>query len=134
MHLKLDVAFVRPPFILVHFACVHFWHSVHCMEFAPTPFPHLQHGYLPVTVFRDACRSIFITLVLLMFTLSPADSNAFFHCSSRVANVSFLSLIIARSSANRISHGTPCLVLFETSSITIMNSNGLRADPWWTPC
>ena len=99
------------------------------MEFEPTPLPHLQQGYLLVTAFRDAWRSNFITFVMLMLTLSPAASNAFFHCSNRTANVSFLSLIIAKSSANRISHGTPCLVLSETSSITITNSNGLKADP-----
>ena len=71
--------------------------------------------------------------VFILLTRSPLFSIAFLHTS----NCSSASLRVlshnTRSSANSIAWGGPLPTSFDITSITVMNNNGLSAEPWCRP-
>ena len=63
-----------------------FLHSVHNIEFDPTPFPQHPHDYFPVFIFCVLLLPVAIILVFSMLTLSPLNSSSFLHLTNLTNN------------------------------------------------
>ena len=105
------------------------------MEFTPTPFRQTLHGCftLPITCVVSVPKDSHITLVFSSFILRPLSLRHSFHFLNFSFNSSSHFPTSTRSSAYSISHGRPSLTVCVTASITIMKSNGLSIEPWYTP-
>ena len=68
-----------------------------------------------------------------MLTRSPFPSMLVFQKTSCSCISSSNSVIMTRSSAYSFSQRHPVWNSWENSSRTMMNSIGLRQEPWWTP-
>ena len=68
-----------------------------------------------------------------MLTRSPVASEISFQAVNWFSNPSKDSSIMTKSSAYSSSHGDPRRQSYNNASITITNTKGLRAEPWWTP-
>ena len=71
--------------------------------------------------------------VLFLLARSLLFSIAFLHNSSCYSASSHVFSHNTRSSANSIAWGGPLPTSFDITSITVMNNNGLSAEPWCTP-
>jgi len=74
-----------------------------------------------------------IVSVLSAFTLRPLLSKASCHSPNLFWRLVDEISDKIRSSAYSMYHGTSCRTYSLTASMTIINSNGLRQDPWCTP-
>src|SRR5665811_217631 len=103
------------------------------MELLPTPFRQTPQGHLPESLVTHTPTSHFIIFVLSIFTLIPLASKFSFQPLTLSISSFSDSATNTRSSANRSSYGRPSRNLLDSASMTIMNSNGLRTEPWCTP-
>ena len=71
-----------------------------------------------------------IVSVLSAFTLRPLLSKASCHSPNLFWRLVYEISDKIRSSAYSMSHGTSCRTYSLMASMTIINSNGLRHDPW----
>ena len=78
--------------------------------------------------FRDLRYSVFF-----LFIFRPFSSNTLLHFSNSSSTSVLDSAHIARSSANSSPHGGRVPTSDANTSITMMNSKGLKADPWCKP-
>ena len=102
-------------------------------EFAPTPVPQHPHGHLRGWILSLASFPFTISFVFSVFIFSPLCSIHPFQLLNMSATSSFDSAVITESSAQSSFHGPSPLANLVASSITVIKSRGLRADPWCTP-
>ena len=91
--------------------------------FSSSPFTLIGNGLSLV----DIC-SVFATLIL-----RPLSDNTFCHNSSLFWVSVLVMSIIARSSAYSSSLGRSVRTSRDIVSTSMMNRNGLSAEPWWRP-
>ena len=91
--------------------------------FSSSPFNFTGNGFSLV----DRC-SVFATLIF-----RPLSVKTFCHDSSLFWVSVLVISIIARSSAYRSSHGSSFRTSWDIVSTSMMNRNGLSAEPWWRP-
>src|SRR5664279_2430994 len=107
---------LKLPEIPLHLLCTHCLHTVQTIEFTPTPFRHTPHCHFPeFSICPDLILQC-ITFVLLMFTLSPFNSNLSFQHLSFSINSSSVSAIRHKSSASSNFQGNPALNSLESAS------------------
>ena len=91
--------------------------------FSSSPFSLIGSGFSLV----DRC-SVFATLIF-----RPLSVKTFCHDSSLFWVSVLVTSIIARSSAYSSSHGSSFRTSWDIVSTSMMNRNGLSAEPWWRP-
>ena len=117
----------------LHFAWTQYLQLRQKIEFLPTPFRHTPQGN-----FQDlfwvfwSYRDTITTFVFPLLTLGPFCSIPVFQLSNFLSSSSILSAISTRSSAYSSSQGSPVLNTLESASKTMLNSRGLKTEPWCT--
>ena len=91
------------------------------------------HGYLPEPCKRSRPVPQSTTFVFPAFNLNPYFFVTSFHIKSLLTHSSRESAMMTRSSAYRSIQGTPVRNSCDKASSTMMKSQGLSADSWWTP-
>ena len=102
------------------------------MEFVLTPLRHARGVFARLLKHIEPQPSI-RTLVLPMLTPSPFPTMLVFKRISFSCNSSSDSVMMTRSSAYRFSQEHPVRNFWERASWIVMNSKGLKQEPWWAP-
>ena len=112
------------------------WHqkpkTVHKIVFWPTPLPQTAHGCLPDLI-TSAFLPVTITLVLTTFTFILLPTITCLQSKNFCSASSLISAGSTKSSALSSSQISSPLHLFVASSVTKLNTRGLRAELWCTP-